>query len=141
MSGPHSWYNRAVPARLAQLFATNGAIEVYLKSTLAGENATLGRLMGGMFSLKSTAITTNATTTIAGAKAFIGLVATNAGTTWTATVYDNTAGSGEVIVPSTAVALGRFTSTYYNGDAAILNVGLTIVTAGTAAGSLYALYV
>lgn len=140
MSGPHSWYDRAAP-RLAKLFANQGAIEVWLKSTLAGENATLGRLMGGMFSLKSAAIASNTTTTIAGAKAFVGLVATNAGTTWTATVYDNTAGSGEVIIPSTAVALGRFTSTYYNGDAAILNVGLTVVTAGTAAGSLYVLYI
>jgi hypothetical protein len=145
MSGPHSWYNRADPARLAQLFADDGAIEVYLKSVLSGENASLGRMMGGMFALKSTPITTNATTVVTNAgsraQAFLGLVATNAGTTWTATVYDNTAASGEIIVPSTAVALGRFTSGYYNGDACLLNTGLTVVTAGTTPGSLYALYI
>lgn len=88
-----------------------------------------------------TAISTNATTVIkTGSGVFYGLTCTAIGTLTTVTVYDNTAGSGQVLVPVSIVttALGLVNIGLPSGMAARFVTGLTIVTAGTSPATLLA---
>lgn len=121
----------------------DGALRAYLSALICGELQQFNRLAGGMILLRSAEIVTNATTVVKNsAGLFAGLIATGAGTGWTATVYNNTAASGDIVIPSTAVALGKFTSTFIGaGEALVCSTGITVVTAGTTPGRLYALYV
>lgn len=109
---------------------------------LKGESAQFDRMLGGAAPVVGTPITTN-TDTIILSKGLVGLVCTNIGTAWTAAIWDSTvAATGKVIMPATAVALGRFTTTFIPaGEFYILASGIAIQTAGTAAGSLYPLYI
>ncbi len=119
-----------------------GNLRTSLGTTISGEYPVLNRTFGGVLALHSVAITTNATTVIKnGPGVFYGLISTAAGTTWTAQVFDNTAGSGFALTPAVAVAQGQFTSAYVLGGQGIYcDIGITVVTAGVTPGSLYALY-
>lgn len=76
-------------------------------------------------------ITTNATTTVkTGAGQLAAIVVNTAGSAWTATIYDNTLGSGTKIATLSA-----------NAQVALpygvrFGTGLTIVTAGTTPGDI-----
>jgi len=86
-----------------------------------------------------TLISTNATTTIKSLPGvFAGVYVTNAGTSWAATVYDSLTGSGTVVLVQATLALGNYTPV--SGCGIITQIGLTIVTSGTTAGTLLILW-
>lgn len=78
-----------------------------------------------------TNITTNTTTTVkTGPGALFGISVNTVGTTSTAAIYDNTAGSGTLI--GTIDTLTRGTVIFN----AKFSIGLTVVTAGAAAANI-----
>jgi hypothetical protein len=82
-------------------------------------------------------ITTNATTVLRGTATggiLKRIVINTAGSAWTATIYDNTAGSGDVIA---VVSLNAQNSLEYELQ---YTRGLTIVTSGTTPGDLTVVY-
>lgn len=81
-------------------------------------------------------INTSATTTVkSGSGVLEGVIVGGAGSSWTATIYDNTAGSGTVIAVLTP------NSAHGSIDANLaFSTGLTVVTAGTTAGDLTFVY-
>jgi hypothetical protein len=90
-----------------------------------------------------TLVSTNATTVIKNSPGvFAGIIVTGAGSAWTATVYDNNAASGTVLVPTTAsLTVGGVTTGIPAGVSGIATqTGITIVTAGTTAGTLLVLW-
>jgi len=71
---------------------------------------------------------------------FIGVICSNAGTTWTVTGYDNTAASGTLMTAgAVTMAVGTPNVGIPAGSGINFVNGLTIVTAGTA-GALSILY-
>lgn len=81
-------------------------------------------------------ITTNATTVVKGsAGTFRGLTVNTAGTGSTATIYDNTAGSGTKVGTVNTAVLG--TSLQFDAACA---TGITIVTAGAGAADITAMF-
>ena len=88
---------------------------------------------GGGFTFVN--ITTNATTVVKSGAGFVHTVCVlTAGATDTATIYNNTAGSGTTIGTLDTALTGCFQID------AIFTIGLTIVTAGTTPGNLSVSY-
>lgn len=76
-------------------------------------------------------ITSSATTVVkTGAGTLLAVVVNTAGSSWTATVYDNTAGSGTKIATLSANAQ------VFLPYGVQFGTGLTVVTAGTTAGDI-----
>lgn len=77
--------------------------------------------------------TANGTYTLkSGPGVFYGATVTVAGSADTVTVYDNTSGSGTVLVPSTSIAsAGPVTTNFPTGIGVRFTLGLTVVMAGT----------
>lgn len=74
--------------------------------------------------LLSAAINTAATTTVKNGPGYVGTIRVLGGTLGAVTVYDNTAGSGTVLVPTVTPIQGGVLL-----EDVVFNVGLTIVTA------------
>ena len=138
---PLFFFNVPLPAQVwnqGNAFTVNGAGN--LQVTDVALDALISNLGNGnglavnVLSTPSLAynhINSNATTAIkAGAGFLSSIVVNNPGATWTATIYDNTAGSGTVIgvLSPTAVQSLQY--------GAAFTAGLTIVTAGTTPGDL-----
>lgn len=83
-----------------------------------------------------THITTSTTTTVFSGSGTLQSIIVNApGTTWAATIYDNTSGSGTVVGVMTAITANQ----PFVGPIQI-NTGCTIVTVGATPGDLTVLW-
>ncbi len=145
---PLFFFNVPLPAQVwnqGNTFSVNGS--GYLNVTDVALDALISNLGNGnglavnVLSMPSTLynhINSNATTAVkAGAGVLSGIVVNNPGSTWTATIYDNTAGSGTVIgVLAPTLAQGI----EYGTNGVNFTTGLTIVTAGTTPGDLTIIY-
>lgn len=84
-------------------------------------------------------INSNKTTVVkTGAGVFSGIVVNNPGSAWTLQIFDNTTAAAPAIAGSTAFACP--TAGLFLPYRANFNNGLTIVTAGTTAGSITVIY-
>jgi hypothetical protein len=92
----------------------------------------------GLPSANYTPVSSNTTIVVkTGTGIFGGLYCSNAGSAWTYTVYDNTAGSGQVLATGT-FATGPINLTSNLGINT--TIGLTLVTAGTTPGAAYIIW-
>lgn len=104
----------------------NGNLKNTLATKIAGEDLS-SDVMKVEQQFTPQNITTNATTTVKSGAGFLdGIVINKAGAANTATIYDNTAGSGTVIATIDTTVSGMPQRVYHGK----FNVGLTIVTAG-----------
>ena len=89
---------------------------------------------------KSVPIASNTTTVVkATAGTYMGLICTNVGVAWTAQVFDNIAGSGTALTGVITATIGLLGGGQSVGGVGC-DIGITVVTAGTTPGSLYALF-
>jgi hypothetical protein len=106
-------------------------------------NSDLDGISPGADGVNYTPLSANGTTTIkTGPGQFFGFQVINAGTTWTITVYDNTAASGNLLSPNAQTISSA--NNYLSGIPAALGInfstGLTIVLAGTTPGTINILW-
>lgn len=107
-------------------------VAAYLSALLAGEDQTLDRHWGGA-KAGYTQITTNGTTTIKAAPGILyGVEVVTAGVASSVTVFNNVTNSGDKIIDAAATDIVR--ACYTPGPESMagdLDVGITVVTAGT----------
>lgn len=137
VAGPALTENDIAAARVdskrAQTIVIEDAITRGQKMAVSAAGALDVRQVGA-YSFNN--ITTNATTTIkASAGTFRGITVNTAGTGSTATIYDNTAGSGTKVGTVNTAVLG--TSLQFDAACA---TGITIVTAGAGAADITAMF-